>query len=193
MHWHTKRRTQIWVRNEGITDAVAQTCTHTAIQCPDSQSKHTLCFGQTLNGPTSPQPKNLDPSLSISSSSILSTLESTGPHCTTFSSLIPISCLSSCPSFRRHSICLNDLSRRGSSWMGRRLSASHSSREPNPWTSKQNVTSRVSGKERGTVWHGEPSDLHSDVPSVVANSAYLPHLLRSVYFKATHIVYTHAH
>lgn len=98
-------------------------------------------FGQTLNGPTSPQTKNPDPSLSLSSSSILSTLESTGPHCTTFSSLIPISCLSSCPSFRPHSFCLNDLSRRGSSWMGGRLSASHSSREPNPWTSKQNVTS----------------------------------------------------
>ncbi len=52
----------------------------------------------------------------------------------------------------------------------------------NPTRGHRSRTSqvRVSGKERGTVWHGEPSDLHSDVPSVVANSAYLPHLLRSL-------------
>lgn len=54
-------------------------------------------------------------------------------------------CLSSCPSFLP---CSNLLERAlfavlssRSSWMGGWLSASHSSREPNPWTSKQNVTS----------------------------------------------------
>lgn len=68
MLWHRHARTQ-------------------PFQCPDSQSKHTLCLGQTLAGPTSPQPKNPDLSLSLSSSCILlSTLGSTGPHCATFPS-----------------------------------------------------------------------------------------------------------